>query len=651
MRSSVVRLTSSLRRHAQSAMTVLLFLPCAFAVYGADSYNGTYLTIPSVVIGSATYSDVVVTPGRVLNVGGGAPNGSVDTYNPANSQLTIPSVVYGANTYHNVLITVGGLISIGSASWVDTYDSSSRQLRISSVQVGSTVYNNAVITPATIINVGGGMPAEVQDEYNSANRQLTIAAVQDGTQIFTNVTITVGEVISLGAASRFDDAPVEGLCYSTSPSATASASPTNVNGQFLYDSGDIVSFWIDGTGGGCTGTAASSSGSVSLGQLAPTGSQSFVLAIPAGFEAGATLTALNIGNANLMDVGGLRLLSTDAASLDQFISSQGATLPAGTSGSVDTFFRGVQADTVLASDSAAPPFVSPVAANASTEVSNLENKVMSDLLATAGNLPGQPTSISVPPSGELKLTMAGSEYTCPICAAPATTYSSGSASFVYLDGHGGLVQFVSPGDAAITASNLADLTTTGTYSIDANVLSKSGTGTDVTNAYTYSFSQDVTENYLDALTLIATASFSKTFTSGPYQGGEFARGSLAFNSYLLGSLTLPVLAGHTITLPGCGPTTPNVLTFVGVGAGPASVTETQSQTCGSVLPLTYTSTEIPGVLKATDTSGFIGYFGLYGAGLVPGANFVIIQEAPGVGSSKNGSVQQWAVVGPILSVD
>jgi hypothetical protein len=77
-----------------------------------------------------------------------------------------------------------------------------------------------------------------------------------------------------------------------------------------------VLFWVDGSGGGCTGTSSSTPTSVLLGLLTPTGSQTSVLVFSGGLEAAATLTALNVGGATLMNVGGLVLLSPDAANLN-----------------------------------------------------------------------------------------------------------------------------------------------------------------------------------------------------------------------------------------------------------------------------------------------------------------------------------------------
>src|SRR5450631_160929 len=114
---------SSLRHQTRSLITALLFLICTAGSYGADIYDGTNLTIPSVTIGSATYSNMVVVVGTIVSgPTGAAPNSSGDFYNPANNQLTIAAVSYGPSTYYNVVITVKSLVSIGGTAGADTYD-------------------------------------------------------------------------------------------------------------------------------------------------------------------------------------------------------------------------------------------------------------------------------------------------------------------------------------------------------------------------------------------------------------------------------------------------------------------------------------------------------------------------------------------------
>jgi uncharacterized repeat protein (TIGR03803 family) len=161
------------------------------------SYDGAKLTIPSLVIGNATFTNVVVTPSRILGVQGGTPNGIVDTYNPVNNELALPIVFYAGATYTNVLITVGRLVSAGSVTGADVYNNP--DLNISSVQVlGAAIYNDVVITVGSIVSTAGGMPALTQDEYIPETRQLIIPAVQANGKVYTNVVVTVGTIVSVG---------------------------------------------------------------------------------------------------------------------------------------------------------------------------------------------------------------------------------------------------------------------------------------------------------------------------------------------------------------------------------------------------------------------------------------------------------------------
>src|ERR1039457_3645880 len=92
--------TSSLRRQARSVLAALLVLFCAAEAQGFDSYSNIAvpptLTIPSLGIGSATYSTVMIpgiTIGDVVGIdNNGIPAGSEDTYTPSNQHLFIPSV-------------------------------------------------------------------------------------------------------------------------------------------------------------------------------------------------------------------------------------------------------------------------------------------------------------------------------------------------------------------------------------------------------------------------------------------------------------------------------------------------------------------------------------------------------------------------------
>ena len=96
----------------------LIFGLLASHVWAIDSYNPTngQLSIPSVSVGPTSYTNVVVTLGKVLEIGNFPAVGANDTYSPTSGILTIPSVVVGNQTYFNVSVTIGQIISVGENS-------------------------------------------------------------------------------------------------------------------------------------------------------------------------------------------------------------------------------------------------------------------------------------------------------------------------------------------------------------------------------------------------------------------------------------------------------------------------------------------------------------------------------------------------------
>jgi hypothetical protein len=83
----------------------------------ADSYDGTYLYIPTVLAGDHLYSNVVITVAGIDSLGNGLPERSIDTYNATTQQLSIPGVAVGTKAYTNVNVTVGKIVSVnGSGS-------------------------------------------------------------------------------------------------------------------------------------------------------------------------------------------------------------------------------------------------------------------------------------------------------------------------------------------------------------------------------------------------------------------------------------------------------------------------------------------------------------------------------------------------------
>ena len=105
------------------------FVFCAAAFCAPAALADTYddpsntLHIVSVQLGSTVYTNVAVTAGTILGVGGNhlaplagtEPNAGYDVYDPATNQLRIPSVQLGNTIYNDVLINVGNVLSIGGS--------------------------------------------------------------------------------------------------------------------------------------------------------------------------------------------------------------------------------------------------------------------------------------------------------------------------------------------------------------------------------------------------------------------------------------------------------------------------------------------------------------------------------------------------------
>ncbi len=197
--------TSFLRQPARAIFAILVFLFGVTAAYGFDTYNAgsKQLTAPSVTIGGATFSNVVLTVASIATPpSGSSPNGAADSYNPVNNDLTIPAVKLGATTYYNVVVKVASLGSIGSVSGADSYNGT--ELSVPAVQVGGTIFTTVVLAVGAhnITGVHGGMPGALQDSYSTSTDVLNVAAVAALGHVYTNVTlnITLADVVSFGGS-------------------------------------------------------------------------------------------------------------------------------------------------------------------------------------------------------------------------------------------------------------------------------------------------------------------------------------------------------------------------------------------------------------------------------------------------------------------
>ena len=187
-------------------MAVLALFACAFQAHGTDTYDiaSHQLQTPTLRIGSATYSNVVLTIGSIITPPSGtSPNGTDDSYNPNNNELTVLAVKVGSTTYYNAVTTVAALKSIGSVIGADTFDGT--HLNIPYLQVGPTIYHTVVLAVglSNVAKVNGGMPSISLDQFNAVAGQLTIPAVQIGSTVYTNVVLNVGpgNVVSVGGAT------------------------------------------------------------------------------------------------------------------------------------------------------------------------------------------------------------------------------------------------------------------------------------------------------------------------------------------------------------------------------------------------------------------------------------------------------------------
>jgi hypothetical protein len=208
------------------APAILLAIPCLAGPavsYGSDTYNlaTKQLTEPELQYVNATLWNVVLTPGKVLGVAGGAPTGYWDAYAyifPTGFELLVPSVTVGATTFFNVTATIASMDSVGSISGADSYDG--HYLYIPSVVVGTKRFSNAVVTIAHVDGLANGFPAAGQDTYNTANGQLSIPAIQVGEKAYTNVTVSVGSVVSVNGSGSTPGGANSSICYNPNNYAT-----------------------------------------------------------------------------------------------------------------------------------------------------------------------------------------------------------------------------------------------------------------------------------------------------------------------------------------------------------------------------------------------------------------------------------------------
>ncbi len=221
-------------RKASSLFATFALIACAASAKATDHFDGSQLTIPTMTIRGAVYSDVVVTVGKIVSGPTVGPAyGTVDSYSVASGQLTVPEVIFGGKTYYNVVVTVKDLVSIGSVSSADSYVMSG--LSIPRVQVGGSVYDGVglSVSPTNIVTIAGGMPLAALDQYDVAAGRLLIPVVQVGARIYTNVTIaaTTSAVTTIGGGGT--------------PTISQITTPGQLSGLTLSETG--VPYFLDQT--------------------------------------------------------------------------------------------------------------------------------------------------------------------------------------------------------------------------------------------------------------------------------------------------------------------------------------------------------------------------------------------------------------------
>ena len=202
---------SSARSTLRSALPAALLLTAGPGVgRAADTYVNGVLTIPSVIIGNADYTNLVVdvqsiaVPPTAISVAL-LPG---DIWNPVTAELYAATANVGPTSYYNGVGRIGNLVSIGSVAGADTYAGGSLQLP--AVQVlGGSVYTGVqvAVAPQDIQGVAGGMPQVRQNVYDPTTHQLTVPVAAFNGRYYTNVTATVlpGQVQQVQGGPQLQD--------------------------------------------------------------------------------------------------------------------------------------------------------------------------------------------------------------------------------------------------------------------------------------------------------------------------------------------------------------------------------------------------------------------------------------------------------------
>ncbi|HTR00926.1 MAG TPA: hypothetical protein VMH83_13090 [Candidatus Acidoferrum sp.] len=104
-----------------TALATLWLAAAPLAVLACDTFDGSTLTIPKVVVGNTVYTNVHVRLGlpNVKSVGGAVGNAATadtyDVYDATTGLVTIPCVTVGAITYSNVVTSIIQVLNFGGS--------------------------------------------------------------------------------------------------------------------------------------------------------------------------------------------------------------------------------------------------------------------------------------------------------------------------------------------------------------------------------------------------------------------------------------------------------------------------------------------------------------------------------------------------------
>jgi hypothetical protein len=524
-----------------------------------------------------------------------------------------------------LLVACGG--GGGGSSSTSVAPSITAQPASESVGTGTsaTLSVSATGTPAPtyqwqISTDGGTTFSSINGATASVYTTPATAAADNGHKFRVVVTNSAGSITSSAvtltvtatATSIFSDALVKGLCYSAAPSGTTGT--TDASGAYNFVGGDVVTFWIDLSGGGC-GTTVPSAGSTTailLGPLSPTGTQTFVLALTDGAWVAQILQALNHGTASAMDVSGITVLPANASAVtnvNSYLANEG-TLPGGV-GSIDQLFYQLQQASLVGG----APLV-PVLAATNVVVANspFAQAVNNNLNATlsSGALGPPPSTVGIPATGEIIFNNSAG-----VNGATAATENTPYVSygFIYRDGQGSGLRLAWNGPNPPQTPGQ----TVPTYTVSGNVQSSVWTLANGGKQYTTS-----TVAYNNNGIRFDFGTYTQVNTSNV----TYLYGSFSGSWTTLTPLTLPMLAGHILTLEFSNPTCTGIFTFNSNGSSAVA-----SGTCGDTATYSVQQSPISGVPIFSAVSNGVGhtaYFGLSGASLTaPGAVFVVVDEELG----------------------